>query len=92
MDFRFLVSTFFTILLAEMGDKTQLTAMSLTAGGASRWATFVACSAALVCSTAIAVTLGEMLTQVVPLLWLKRGAAVGFVGMGVGLLWSTRLG
>lgn len=92
MDLRFFVSTFFTILLAEMGDKTQLTAMSLTAGGASRLATFCACSLALVCSTALAVALGETLTQLIPLLWLKRGAAIGFVAMGLGMLWQTRLG
>ena len=92
MDLRFFFSTFVTIFLAEIGDKTQLTAMSLTAGGASKLATFVACSLALVCSTAMAVTLGEWLTQYVPLLWLKRGAATGFLLMGASLFWQTRAG
>lgn len=90
MDLRFFVSTFLTIFLAEMGDKTQLTAMSLAAGGASRIAIFSACSLALVSSTALAVVGGEALTQVVPLVWLRRVAGAGFLLMGTLTLWQSR--
>lgn len=90
MDVRFYLSTFVTIFLAELGDKTQLTALSLSASGGSRMGVIVAASFALICSTTLAVLGGEWLTQFVPLLWLRRAAGISFCALGALTLWQSR--
>jgi Ca2+/H+ antiporter, TMEM165/GDT1 family len=85
MDWKLFAATFTSIFLAEMGDKTQLATMSLAAG-ASRLTVFAAAATALVATSAIAVLVGEELTRLVPVAWLKRGAGVLFVLMGAHFL------
>jgi putative Ca2+/H+ antiporter (TMEM165/GDT1 family) len=83
VDLKLFLSTFALIFLAELGDKTQLAALSLTASGKSRLVIFLASSAALVATSAIAVLVGDALARLVPEIWLKRVAGVGFLVMGV---------
>ena len=83
MDLKLFFSTFALIFLAELGDKTQLAALSLAASGKSRLVIFLASSAALVATSALAVLLGDALARVVPEIWIKRVAGVGFLAMGV---------
>jgi putative Ca2+/H+ antiporter (TMEM165/GDT1 family) len=83
VDLKLFSSTFALILLAELGDKTQLAALSLAASGKSRLVIFLASSAALVATSALAVLLGDALARVVPEIWIKRVAGVGFLVMGV---------
>ncbi len=84
-----MLSVFVTVFLAELGDKTQLAAMlfSTKAEGA-RWAVFLAASAALVLSTAIAVFAGAFVTRFVAPETLGRVAAVGFIALGAWMLWK----
>jgi putative Ca2+/H+ antiporter (TMEM165/GDT1 family) len=87
MDWKLLSSTFFAILLAEMGDKTQLATMSLAAGSkAARWSVFLAAAGALVTSTVIAVLAGDVVARYVPPVWIKRGAGALFLVLGVRML------
>lgn len=86
MDWKLFASTFAAVFLAELGDKTQLATLSLSAGARSRWLVFAGASVALVCTSAIAVLVGDALTRVVPLAWVRRGAAVLFIVLGVLLL------
>ena len=88
MDWKLFATTYATILLAEMGDKTQLGTFVLASGGSSRWTVFLGSALALVTASAIAVLAGEMVHRVIPALWLQRGAAVLFVGIGV-WFWVT---
>jgi putative Ca2+/H+ antiporter (TMEM165/GDT1 family) len=81
MDWKLFGSTFLAIFLAEMGDKTQLATMSLSATS-SRWTVFAGSAAALVATSAIAVVFGEAIARVVPPVWIKRAAGVVFVVMG----------
>lgn len=90
MDWKLLASTFGSIFLAELGDKTQLATLSLAAGGSSRWVVFAGSAAALVTTSAIAVVAGEALSRVVSPLWLKRGAGVLFLMLGVLFLFSSK--
>ncbi len=83
MEWKLLVSTFAVIFLAELGDKTQLATFSLAAGGTSRWAVFLGAALALIATSAIAVLIGEAVSRVVPLHWLRRGAGVLFLVLGV---------
>ena len=83
MDWKLFISTFAAIFVAELGDKTQLAALSLSAGSASKWTVFAASALALVATSAIAVAAGEVVSRYVSPLWLRRIAGVVFVAMGV---------
>jgi len=71
------------IFVAELGDKTQLATLSLAAGGSSRWIVFAGSALALVATTALAVVLGEGLTRLVPPTWIRKGAGVLFLVLGI---------
>ena len=86
LDWRLLATTFGMIFLAEMGDKTQLTAMMLAAKTRHPWTVLVGASLALTCVSAIGVVVGGTLGHYVPLEWIKRGAAVAFIAIGVLIL------
>ena len=92
MDWKLLGTTFVAIFIAELGDKTQLAALSFATSTTSRWSVFLGASLALVASTAIALLAGEALARVIPPRVLQRGAGVLFVVIGGWVLWSTRGG
>ena len=79
-------TTFATVFLAELGDKTQLAAMTATARSGALLTVFVAASAALVCATAIGVALGGMLFKVVPEHMVKYLAGTAFIAVGIWVL------
>jgi len=82
MDWKLFASTFVAIFVAEMGDKTQLATLSLSATG-SRWVVFAASATALVATSLVAVLAGEVVARHVPPLWIKRAAGGIFVAMGL---------
>ena len=64
MDPKLFLTVFGTVFLAELGDKTQLAALTRTAAAdGSKWTVFFAASAALVVSTLVAVLIGEPFAQ-----------------------------
>jgi putative Ca2+/H+ antiporter (TMEM165/GDT1 family) len=81
------VMVFLSVLLAEMGDKTQLaTLLFATDGALSRGGVLLAAAAALVTSTLIAVVAGSVLGA-----WLRPRvittlAGLGFVAIGAWML------
>jgi putative Ca2+/H+ antiporter (TMEM165/GDT1 family) len=81
-----LLATFGTIFLAELGDKTQLAAMTMAAQTKKPWTVFFGASLALVCVTAVGVIVGGAVSQYVPLEWVKRVAAIGFMLIGALML------
>ncbi|HEY2962059.1 MAG TPA: TMEM165/GDT1 family protein [Pyrinomonadaceae bacterium] len=86
MDFRVLITTFGIIFLAEMGDKTQLAAMTMAAQTKKPWAVFLGASLALAAVSALGVIVGGVIGEYVPLEWVKRVAAVAFILIGVLML------
>ena len=86
MDFRVLLTTFGIIFLAEMGDKTQLAAMTMSAQTKRPWAVFIGASVALIAVSAIGVMVGGVIGEYVPLVWVKRVAAVAFIVIGLLML------
>lgn len=87
MDMRLFISTFLLIFLAELGDKTQLTAMARAAGSdGGKWTVFIAAAAALLLSTLLAVTLGRVIQRFVPDHVVRLLAAALFIAFGVLLL------
>ena len=83
MDWKTLATTFGAIFVAELGDKTQLATLSLSANARAKWAVFAGSALALVATSAIAVLAGSAVTRVVPPVWLRRLAGVVFIGLGV---------
>jgi Ca2+/H+ antiporter, TMEM165/GDT1 family len=88
MDWKLFLTTFGAIFMAEMGDKTQLATLSMSASGASRWVVFAGSALALVATSAIAVVFGEAIARVIPPIWIKRAAGVIFLVLGCMYLFS----
>src|SRR5574341_857577 len=86
-------SVFLTVFLAEFGDKTQI-AMLLFAADQSRspLGVFLASSGALVLSSLLAAMLGGQVASYLPLRVVKGVAGVGFMIIGLWLLWEMRGG
>ena len=74
------------VVLAEMGDKTQLLAMAFAAR--FRWQTVLwAVFAATLVNHLLAVAVGNVVTQFLPMVWIKLAAAASFI---VFALWTLR--
>ena len=86
MEWRVLLTTFGVIFLAEMGDKTQLAAMTMAAQTKQPWAVFIAASLALTAVSAIGIVVGSILGNYLPLIWIKRVSAIAFIVIGVLIL------
>ena len=90
MDWKIFLSTFALIFFAELGDKTQLTVMTLSAQSDSGVSVFAGAAVALALSALLAVIFGEAVTRLVPAQYIHLGAGVMFLGLGV-LLVSGKL-
>ena len=90
MDLKLIATTFVTVFLAELGDKTQLATVTFAASGTSRWAVFIGSAAALVLSSALAVAVGEGISRVVAPRVLMRVAGLLFFAVGGWVLWASR--
>jgi len=86
MDWKIFGTAFLTLFLAELGDKTQLAVITMTAKADSKLAIFLGASLALIVVTLLAVLFGGVLTQYVPAEWLQRIVAVAFIFIGVLML------
>jgi len=83
MDWRVLMTTFGMIFLAELGDKTQIAAMTLAAQKKRPWEVFLGATIALAAVSAIGVIVGTTLGHYLPLEWIKRVAGAAFIIIGV---------
>ncbi|MGF1576180.1 MAG: TMEM165/GDT1 family protein [Cyanophyceae cyanobacterium] len=80
---------FSTVFVAEMGDKTQLATLLMSAQSPSPWGIFIGSAGALVVASLISVLLGEGLAQVIPRDLLQLIAGIGFVVIGAYVLWDA---
>jgi putative Ca2+/H+ antiporter (TMEM165/GDT1 family) len=87
---KILLSTFALLFVAELGDKTQLAVISMTAKHKAPLWIFIGAATALIAVTALGVLGGELLTRFIPEAVLRKIAAVLFVGMGL-LMWFDKL-
>jgi putative Ca2+/H+ antiporter (TMEM165/GDT1 family) len=83
MEWRVLLTTFGMIFLAELGDKTQIAAMTMAAQKQRPWEVFLGAAIALVTVSAIGVVVGSVLGHYLPLEWIKRVAGAVFIVIGV---------
>ena len=80
------VRAFVLILLAEMGDKTQLMSMALAAQYRRPLWVFIGAASALAIVTLIGVVFGEALTRVIPARRIHQLAGLIFIVFGVLML------
>jgi len=88
MNLKVLLTTFGMIFLAEMGDKTQLAAITLAAQTKQPFAVFLGASLALTAVSLIGVAAGSVLSQYINPVYLHKAAAVAFILIGVLMLWG----
>ncbi|MFM7393959.1 MAG: TMEM165/GDT1 family protein [Cyanobium sp.] len=81
------LSTATTVFLAELGDKTQLAALLLSAESGRPVVVFFGASLALISSSLVGVVLGRWLSTVMEPRQLERAAGVLMVALG---LWLGR--
>jgi putative Ca2+/H+ antiporter (TMEM165/GDT1 family) len=81
------LATFSTVFLAELGDKTQLAALLLSAESGRPVILFFGASLALICSSLVGVLLGRWLARFIPAQLLERLAGILMVALG---LWLGR--
>lgn len=86
MDWKLFAMTFGTVFLAELGDKTQLATLAFSADSKKPLLVFAASSLALVMVTAIGAAVGGAASKWLPVEWVRRGAAVLFIVIGIILL------
>jgi putative Ca2+/H+ antiporter (TMEM165/GDT1 family) len=86
MDWKLIASTFGVIFLAELGDKTQIAALTLSASSRKPMAVLIGASLALTAVSAVGVFVGAGLAEVVPMALVRKIGAVGFVLIGVAML------
>ena len=86
-------STFITVFLAELGDKTQLAIVSISGTTSRPGAVFAGSAAALVLASMVGAAAGGSLSSVIPPDALQLLASVGFLILGSRLiLRSSRSG
>ncbi len=79
------------VVLAEMGDKTQLLAMAFASK--YKWQTVLwAVLVATLLNHLFAVALGNAITQFIPMVWIKLAAAVSFLIFGLWTIHGDKLG
>lgn len=88
-EIRIFFSTFFTIFLAELGDKTQLTTLLMVAGTRSPWVVFLGAGAALVLTTLLGVLLGRWIATKVSPQTLETAAGTMLLIISALLLWDV---
>ena len=82
MDWKLLATTFGTLFVAELGDKTQLACMLMTAKSQKPWTVFLGSSLALVLVSFLGVMFAQFICLYVSPQLIKKIAAVSFVVMG----------
>ncbi len=91
MEYKAFVIIFISVLVAEMGDKTQLATFGFaTNPDHTKWLVFGASALALVVSSAIAVLFGEVITNYIGEKTLTAISGVVFIIIGAWTLWGLR--
>jgi putative Ca2+/H+ antiporter (TMEM165/GDT1 family) len=81
-------TTFSLLVVAEMGDKTQLAAITLAAQTRSPVSVFLGAALGLTLVSLIGVAVGTMMGAYLPEKLLHKLAAVAFIIIGILMLWG----
>ncbi|WP_077341183.1 TMEM165/GDT1 family protein [Pseudocolwellia agarivorans] len=90
MDWKIFLTIFASVLIAELGDKTQLATMLFAADKeVSKYTVFFAASAALIVATAIGVLAGSLMSEYINEKYLHYAAGIGFIVIGFFTLYKA---
>tara|TARA_B100000579_G_scaffold281590_1_gene233145 strand:- start:359 stop:652 length:294 start_codon:yes stop_codon:yes gene_type:complete len=85
-----LFTTFITVFLAEMGDKTQLTTITLSSSTNKPLAVFMGSSIALILATLLGALAGGSIANLIPDFILKLLSGIVFLTIGISLLAQSK--
>ena len=85
-----LFTTFITVFLAEMGDKTQLTTITLSSTTNKPLAVFIGSSFALILATVLGALAGGSISNLIPAFLLKLLSGLVFLIIGISLLAQSK--
>lgn len=84
MDFKYFLTVFAAVFIAELGDKTQIaTLLFSTDQQVSKLTVFMAAALALILATALAVVAGGLLSGQINAKYLHYLAGIGFILIGI---------
>ncbi|MEB3173495.1 MAG: TMEM165/GDT1 family protein [Cyanobacteriota bacterium] len=81
-----LASTFATVFLAELGDKTQLAIVTISGTSSRPGAVFAGSATALVLASLVGAAAGGSLSSLIPPNLLQLAASLGFLLIGAQLI------
>ena len=90
MEYKAFFMIFFSVLIAEMGDKTQLATFGFAVNSNTKLMVFFASALALIVASAIAVVAGEAITNYLGRETLTLVSGVAFMLIGVWTLWGLK--
>jgi putative Ca2+/H+ antiporter (TMEM165/GDT1 family) len=82
-------TTFITVFLAELGDKTQLTTLMIAAQSHQPWIVFIGAAIALVSTSLLGVLAGKWLARTLSPSLLNTLAGLSFLILSISLLWDA---
>ena len=85
-----LFTTFLTVFVAEMGDKTQLTTITLSSTTNKPLAVFIGSSLALILATLLGALAGGSIANLIPAFLLKLLSGLVFFIIGINLLSQSK--
>lgn len=83
------LSTFATVFLAELGDKTQVTTLLMSAESHSPWIVFAGAACALVLTSLLGVLVGQWLSHKIAPNTLQKAAGACLLLIACGLFWDA---
>ena len=84
------LTTFVTVFLAEMGDKTQLTTITLSSTTNKPLAVFIGSSMALILATLLGALAGGSIASLIPAFLLKLLSGIVFLIIGINLIANSK--
>jgi putative Ca2+/H+ antiporter (TMEM165/GDT1 family) len=85
-------TTFVTIFLAEIGDKTQLSTLLMSAESHAPWVVFLGSAAALITTSLLGVLLGSWMASRLSPKTVEKSAGVMLLLISLMLFWDVFLG
>lgn len=82
-------TTFITVFLAELGDKTQVTTLLMSAESQAPWVVFLGAGLALISTSFLGVWVGQWISTRVSPRTLEVGTGTLLLGMTALLLWDV---
>ncbi len=77
-----LATSFALVALAELGDKTQIAVITLSCKFKA-FTVFIGAMLGFLLTTGVAVAIGDALTLILPIFWIRTGAALIFIAFGI---------